>query len=71
MGAVLSLGTMRQDLESERRRNALELIGLRSLLQEGRCHPKLHERLQLRFEDLESRQRELGRIRDLLRCTSQ
>ena len=67
MRASLTFGTVRQDLEAERRRNSLELIGLRPLVNEGSCHPKLQQRLETRLEDLESRQRELERIRALLR----
>ncbi|OUW26387.1 MAG: hypothetical protein CBD29_06970 [Synechococcus sp. TMED169] len=67
MRASLTFGTVRQDLEAERRRNSLELIGLRPLVNEGSCHPKLQQRLENRLEDLESRQRELERIRALLR----
>ena len=63
MRASLTFGTVRQDLEAERRRNSLELIGLRPLVNEGSCHPKLQQRLENRLEDLESRQRELERIR--------
>ena len=62
---------MSQDLEAEQRCNGLELIGLRSLLKEARCNQRLHERLEHRRQDLESPQRELERIRDLLRCTNQ
>jgi len=67
----LSLSTIRRDIDAEQRCNGLELLGLRSLLQEGRCNPPLHQRLENRRLDLESRQRELERIRDLLRCTNQ
>ena len=67
MRASLTFGTVRQDLEAERRRNSLELIRLRPLVNEGSCHPKLQQRLENRLEDLESRQRELERIRALLR----
>ena len=67
MRASLTFGTVRQDLEAERRCNSLELIGLRPLVNEGSCHPKLQQRLENRLEDLESRQRELERIRALLR----
>ena len=71
MGASLTLNTARKDLEAERRRNSLELLGLRPLVNDGSCHPKLQQRLENRLADLELRQRELERIRALLRCTSQ
>jgi hypothetical protein len=71
MGVSLSLGTIRQDLEAERRCNSLELLGLRPLVSKGSCHPKLQRRLENRLADLEARQRELERIRALLRCTNQ
>ena len=71
MGASLSLNTARRDLEAERRRNSLELQGLRPLVNNGSCHPKLQQRLENRLADLELRQRELDRIRALLRCTNQ
>ncbi len=66
-GGILSLGTIRQDLEAERRCNSLELLGLRPLVSKGSCHPKLQRRLENRLADLEARQRELERIRALLR----
>ena len=71
MGASLTLKTARRDLEAERRRNSLELQGLRPLVNNGSCHPKLQQRLENRLADLELRQRELDRIRALLRCTNQ
>ena len=71
MRASLTFGTVRQDLEAERRRNSLELQGLRPLVNNGSCHPKLQQRLENRLADLELRQRELERIRALLRCTNQ
>ena len=71
MGASLTLNTARRDLEAERRRNSLELQGLRPLVRNGSCHPKLQQRLENRLADLELRQRELERIRALLRCTNQ
>ena len=71
MRGSLSLSSIRTDLEAERRRNSLELVGLRPLVNNGSCHPKLQQRLENRLAALESRQRELERIRALLRCTSQ
>ena len=71
MGASLTLKTARRDLEAARRRNSLELQGLRPLVNNGSCHPKLQQRLENRLADLELRQRELDRIRALLRCTNQ
>ena len=71
MGASLTLKTAQRDLEAERRRNSLELQGLRPLVNNGSCHPKLQQRLENRLADLELRQRELDRIRALLRCTNQ
>ena len=71
MRGSLTLSSIRTDLEAERRRNSLELIGLRPLVNNGSCHPKLQQRLENRLAALESRQRELERIRALLRCTSQ
>ena len=71
MGASLTLKTAQRDLEAERRRNSLELQGLRPLVNNGSCHPKLQQRLENRLADLELRQRELERIRALLRCTNQ
>ena len=71
MRGSLSLSSIRTDLEAERRRNSLELVGLRPLVNNGSCHPKLQQRLENRLAVLESRQRELERIRALLRCTSQ
>ena len=71
MGASLTLKTAQRDLEAERRRNSLELQGLRPLVNNGSCHPKLQQRLESRLADLELRQRELERIRALLRCTNQ
>ena len=47
------------------------MIGLRSLLEQGRCHGALQQRLQARRLELEERQRELERIRSLLRDTNQ
>ena len=67
----LTFGTLREDLQGEQRRNGLELIGLRSLLEQGRCHGALQQRLQTRRLELEERQRELERIRSLLRDTNQ
>ena len=71
MRASLTFKTARRDLEAERRRNSLELQGLRPLVNNGSCHPKLQQRLENRLADLELRQRELDRIRALLRCTNQ
>ena len=71
MGVSLTLNTARRDLEAERRRNSLELQGLRPLVNNGSCHPKLQQRLENRLADLELRQRELERIRALLRSTNQ
>ena len=71
MRGSLTLSSIRTDLEAERRRNSLELVGLRPLVNNGSCHPKLQQRLENRLAVLESRQRELERIRALLRCTSQ
>ena len=71
MRGSLTLSSIRTDLEAERRRNSLELVGLRPLVNNGSCHPKLQQRLENRLAALESRQRELERIRALLRCTSQ
>ena len=71
MGASLTLKTARRDLEAERRRNSLELQGLRPLVNNGSCPPKLQQRLENRLADLELRQRELERSRALLRCTNQ
>ena len=71
MRGSLTLSSIRTDLEAERRRNSLELVGLRPLVNNGSCHPKLQQRLENRLAALESRQREFERIRALLRCTSQ
>ena len=46
MRASLTLNTARKDLEAERRRNSLELLGLRPLVNDGSCHPKLQQRLE-------------------------
>ena len=46
MRASLTLNTARKDLEAERRRNSLELVGLRPLVNNGSCHPKLQQRLE-------------------------
>ena len=67
----LTIGDLGEDLKAEQRRNGLELIGLRSLLEQGRCKAGLQQRLQTRRLDLEERQRELARIRSLLRDTNQ
>ena len=67
----LTIGDLGEDLKAEQRRNGLELIGLRSLLEQGRCHGGLQQRLQSRRMELEERQRELARIRSLLRDTNQ
>ena len=67
----LTIGDLGEDLKAEQRRNGLELIGLRSLLEQGRCHEGLQQRLQSRRIELEERQRELARIRSLLRDTNQ
>ena len=67
----LTIGDLGEDLKAEQRRNGLELIGLRSLLEQGRCKGGLQQRLQTRRLELEERQRELARIRSLLRDTNQ
>lgn len=67
----LTVSSIREDLDGEQRRNGLELIGLRSLLEQGRCHEALQQRLRSRRLELEERQRELERIRSLLRDTNQ
>ena len=67
----LTIGDLGEDLKAEQRRNGLELIGLRSLLEQGRCQGGLQQRLQTRRLELEERQRELARIRSLLRDTNQ
>ena len=71
MARSLSLSAVRQGLEAEQRCNALQLIALRSLFMDGRCNQPLRQRLEHQRQYLESRQRELERIRDLLRCTNQ
>jgi hypothetical protein len=67
----VSLGAIRQDMESEILCSRLELVGLRLIVGIDNCLPQLQPSLVRRLQELEDRQQELERILLLLRTISQ